>query len=97
MYTVLFYQTVENYKEKRTPFREQHLAYAAEYHERGLLLLAGAYDEPADGAMLVFKANDSKLAENFAKNDPYVIHGLIKGWFVRKWNVVIGDNPSIIK
>jgi uncharacterized protein len=89
MYYILFYRTVENYVERRTPFRELHLAYANASHKRGELFLAGALTDPADSAILVFKGDSPKVAEEFAKNDPYVLNGLIKEWEIRKWSVVI--------
>ena len=30
------------------------------------------------------------IAEEFAKNDPYVKNGLITEWSVRPWTVVVG-------
>jgi len=53
--------------------------------------LAGALADPADGALLIFRAQDAAVAEAFAKNDPYVKNGLVKKWHVRKWAVVIGN------
>jgi hypothetical protein len=90
MYFILFYETVDNYVELRAPYREEHLAYANAAHDRGDLVIAGAFDEPADGAALVFKGADRSVAENFANNDPYVKANLIKKWYVRPWTVVIG-------
>ncbi|MFC1729553.1 YciI-like protein [candidate division KSB1 bacterium] len=90
MYHILFYKTVENYVEKRAPYREEHLAYATAAHERGDLVIAGALAEPADGAVLVFKGEGPDAAVAFAKNDPYVKNGLIAEWNVRPWTVVIG-------
>jgi uncharacterized protein YciI len=58
--------------------------------ERGELALAGALAEPADGAVLIFKGDDPSVAENFAKNDPYVLNGLVTSWRVRPWTVVLG-------
>jgi len=52
--------------------------------------MGGALADPPDGAMLIFKGEDSSVAENFAKNDPYVKNGVIKEWQVRQWTVVIG-------
>lgn len=91
MYYILFYQTVDDYVEKRKPYREAHLAYAKKSHEEGKLILAGALADPADSAVLIFKSDSSSVAENFAKNDPYIKNGLIKEWKVRPWTVVIGD------
>jgi uncharacterized protein YciI len=90
MYYILFYKTVDNYVERRAPYREEHLAYAHAAHKRGDLVIAGALDEPADGAVLVFKGENPLIAEEFAKNDPYVRNGLISEWKVRPWTVVIG-------
>ena len=90
MYYILFYKTVENYIERRAPYRDAHLAYANAAHERGELVMAGALDEPADSAVLVFKGEGPSAAEKFAQNDPYVKDGLITEWRVRPWTVVIG-------
>ena len=90
MYYILFYKTVENYVEKRVPYRKKHLACANAAHARGDLIMAGALAEPADSAVLVFKGDGPSVAEEFAKNDPYVINRLITEWKVRPWTVVIG-------
>ena len=89
MYYLLFYTTVENYVERRAPFREEHIKLANAAHERGEIVMAGALAEPADGAVLVFKGDNPSVAEEFAKNDPYVLNGLITEWKVRPWTVVI--------
>jgi uncharacterized protein YciI len=93
-YFLLFYETVDNYVEKRAPYRAQHLELARESYARGELLLAGALAEPADGAVLVFRTPDQAAVENFARRDPYVQNGLIKTWRVRPWTVVIGNDPA---
>lgn len=92
MYYLLFYKTVDNYIEKRAPFREAHLSKAKEAWHEGKLVMAGAMDGPPDGAVLVFKGGSPSVAEDFAKNDPYVQNGLIKEWHVRPWTVVIGND-----
>ncbi len=95
MYYILFYKTVNNYLEKRKPYREAHLAHAMKSHKNGELLLAGALADPADSAVLVFKGENKTIAENFAKNDPYVKNGLIEEWKVRPWSVVVGGKPAV--
>ena len=90
MYYILFYKTVDDYVAKRAPFREDHLGYAKAAYERGELVLAGALSDPAEKAVLVFKTAGPEVAEKFAKNDPYVLNGLITEWRVRPWTVVIG-------
>lgn len=90
MYYILFYKTVENYVEKRAPYRNEHLALAKSAYEDGTLVMAGALADPADGAVLVFKGDGPQVAEEFAQNDPYVKNGLISEWYVRSWTVVVG-------
>lgn len=92
MYYILFYKTVENYIERRAPYREEHLNLAMEAHQKGSLMLGGALGNPADGAILVFKGDSPEVAEDFVKRDPYVRNGLITEWTIREWNVVIGGN-----
>ena len=90
MYYILFYTLVDDYVEKRVPFREAHLAYAEEAHKRGELILAGALTNPVDKAVLIFKGESPLIAEQFVKNDPYVKNDLIVKWEIRTWTVVIG-------
>ncbi len=94
MYYVLLHDVADGYLERRGPLREAQLTLAREAHERGELLLAGAFSDPVDGAALVFTTEDRAAPERFAKNDPYVRNGLVKAWRVRKWNVVIGQDPE---
>lgn len=62
---------------------------------RGELLLAGALSNPTDRALLVFRARDRSVAEEFARNDPYVINGLVTRWEVREWANVISFEDSM--
>jgi len=90
MYYMLLYEVVEDFINRRAPFREEHLGIVRKAHERGELFMAGALSEPVDAAALVFTTEDRGVPERFAENDPYVKEGLVKSWKVRKWNVVIG-------
>jgi hypothetical protein len=91
-YYALFYDVVDDFISRRAAHREEHLRLARESHHRGELLLAGALSDPT-GALLIFRAADGQVAEEFARNDPYVINGLVARWEVRPWNVVIGNEP----
>ena len=87
----LIHDLVDEYLALRGQFREEHLKLAAESHARGELQLGGAFAEPPDQALLVFRADDRSVPETFVRKDPYVINGLVKSWKVRPWTVVIGD------
>jgi hypothetical protein len=94
---VLFYDVVDDYVTRRSAHREEHLRLAREAHRRGELLLGGAFTDPADGALLVFRAADRSVVDAFARNDPYVTNGLVTRWEVRSWAVVIGDGAAVAR
>jgi len=87
---LLTYEVVEDYVEKRTPFRKIHLALATAYFKEGQLIMGGALANPADKAMLVFRCEEVKTVEHFVQQDPYVLNGLVKSWEIREWTVVVG-------
>ncbi len=91
MHYVLFYEVVDNYVEKRTPFRAAHLELARRAAASGDLVLGGAFANPVDGTMLLFKGSSPAVAERFAAADPYVTNGLVTKWRVREWTTVVGD------
>lgn len=91
MHYLLFYDVVDNYAERRKPFRADHLAHAQKALASGDLVLGGAFANPIDGTMLLFKGASPAAAEAFAKSDPYVVNGLVTKWRVREWTTVVGD------
>lgn len=90
MHYLMFYDLVPEYLERRGEFRDKHLALARAAVARGELVLGGALADPADQAVLLFKADSPAVAEAFAKADPYVQEGLVKQWRVRPWTTVVG-------
>jgi uncharacterized protein YciI len=91
---LLFYDTVGDYQERRKPFRAAHLQYAQEAVARGELVLGGAFANPVDGAVLLFRSASPAAAERFAKGDPYVTSGIVTAWRVREWTTVLGDQAE---
>ena len=89
-YYVLVYHLTEDYLERRGSYRAEHLQLAKDAEARGELVLGGAYSDPADTALLVWRGADASAAENFVANDPYIKNGLIARWEIRPWTVVIG-------
>jgi uncharacterized protein YciI len=87
---ILLYDYVPDYLERRGEIRGAHFEHATAYKDRGELLMAGAFADPADGAVLVFRADDESVARSFAENDPYVGNGLVTAWQVRRWKHVLG-------
>jgi uncharacterized protein YciI len=92
MHHILFYDVVDDFVEKRAPYRASHLSQATQAYARGEIVLAGALAEPTDGAVLIFHSGEA--AKAFAESDPYVQNGLVKSWRVRKWLTVIGEGTT---
>ena len=51
--------------------------------------MAGAFGDPVEGSLLLFRAADASTAEAFARADPYVSAGLVLDWRVRPWHEVL--------
>ena len=94
MHYLMFYETVDDYVERRAQYREEHLRKAWAASDCGELLLGGALTQPTDAAVLLFQGDSPEVAERFARTDPYVINGLVKRWYVREWKTVAGVNAS---
>ena len=94
MHSLLFYDLAPDYLERRGALREQHLALAWRYVREGKLILGGAVSDPVDLALLLFDGPSTEVAEEFAREDPYVREGLVKAWRVRPWTTVVGEQAS---
>jgi uncharacterized protein YciI len=94
MHYLLMYDVADDYIDRRGTFRETHLKKAWESHARGELILGGALADPVDGTVLLFCGDSPKIAEDFAKADPYVTNGLVTRWRVREWTTVVGETAT---
>jgi uncharacterized protein YciI len=94
MHFLLFYDYAPDYLARRDAYRSEHLTFAWGAHERGELILGGAYGDTADGAVLWFAGSSATVAERFAVADPYVKNGLVTRWWVRPWATVVGAQAA---
>ena len=94
MHYLLFYEFVPDYLARRAAFRTAHLLAAWKLQERGELILAGAYADPVDGAVLLFRCESKAIPERFVASDPYVIGGLVTRWHIREWTTVVGEDAT---
>lgn len=94
MYFLLTYNLVPDYMVRREAFRDVHLKLALSAVDRGELVLGGPLTESCDEAILLFHGKSSQVAENFTKEDPYVLNGLVESWQVRTWSIVLGAGIS---
>jgi len=93
-YYALIYHLVDDYMARRPAFRTEHLGLAAAAQTRGELVLGGAFSDPADTALLIFRAADPAVVEGFVEQDPYVQNGLVARWEIRPYTVVVGTAYS---
>lgn len=90
MHYLLFYDFAADYLTRRTAYRAEHLKLAWEAAARGELVVGGAVGDPVECGILLFSGDSPAVAERFAREDPYVRHGVATGWRVRVWTTVVG-------
>lgn len=89
-YLLLTLDYVEDILEKRDPYRAEHIAGAKAEEEAGRCVLAGALQNPTDKGVFVFKDCDEGYVRDFVERDAYVKAGLVTGYTIRPWLVVVG-------
>ncbi len=78
--------TPESLSKARSNF-EAHRARLNEFYARGVLLMAGPFADPTEGAMGLFTTREA--AEEFIQGDPFVLNGVVSSWSLREWNEVL--------
>ncbi|OZI60195.1 YciI-like protein [Bordetella genomosp. 11] len=94
MHYLLAYELAPDYLARRGQFRDAHLDLAWRASQRGEIVLAGAAGDPIDSALLLFESDSPAVAEAFARNDPYVVNGLVTRWTVKPWHTVVGAKAA---
>jgi uncharacterized protein YciI len=65
-----------------------HRARWKDSQDKGTLLMVGPFTPPSDiGAMGIFTTREA--AEAFAKDDPFVVHGVVSSWRILEWKEAI--------
>lgn len=94
LHYMLIYDVAPDFSQRRTQFRDEHLALAWKAAQAGELVLAGALEEPTEQALLLFRGS-REAAARFAAADPYVRHGLVRQWRVKQWHTVAGETAAM--
>ena len=85
---VLFYESADDVGSNAPAHFPAHKARLDEFHARGDLLLVGTFADPQkDGSMSVFRTREA--AEEFAREDPFVLNGVVRDWRVLDWNEIL--------
>lgn len=83
------YSYVPDMLDRRQPYRDEHLERVTTAGAEGRLVVAGAFAEPVDGAVLVFRADSAAEVEQWVRADPYFVAGLITDFAVREVTLVV--------
>jgi uncharacterized protein len=84
---VMFYETDMEKLPLARVHGAAHRARLAEFHKKGTLLMAGPFLTPSDGALGIFTSREA--ADEFIKDDPFVLNGIIKSHRVAEWIEVL--------
>jgi uncharacterized protein len=85
---VMLYESADDVASKAPPHFPAHVARIEEFRARGDVVGIGTFGDPqAQGAMGIFTSREA--AEEFAREDPFVLHGVVQRWEVREWNDLI--------
>ena len=86
---VLLYDSADDVASKAPAHFPAHKARLDAFHARGDLLLIGTFGNPQDeGSMAVFRTREA--AEEFVKDDPFVLNGVVRAWHIREWHKILG-------
>jgi uncharacterized protein len=84
---ILLYETAEGGLPKAQANFAAHKARLDQFQARGTLLMVGTLGAPPTGALAVFTTREA--AEEFTKEDPFVLHGAVKTGVIQEWNEVL--------
>ncbi len=85
MKAVVFYESADDVATRARPHFAAHCARWKEFADRGELLMIGTFaNAQEDGSMSIFTSRAA--AEAFVRDDPFVLHGVVRNWTIRDWN-----------
>jgi len=85
---VLFYELADDVASKAPAHFPAHSARLDEFHSAGTLLMVGTFGNPQEeGSMAIFTTREA--AEEFVREDPFVLNGVVRDWQIREWDEVL--------
>jgi uncharacterized protein YciI len=88
---------VPNALELRTPHREAHLKHFHDLRDAGQIIMAGAWADLYDGALVVFRAESRDEVEEIIQEDSYFKANLWSKINIREWNVLTYSVQAFIE
>ena len=85
---VLFYESADDVLSKAPAHFPAHSARLDQFHDAGTLLMVGTFGDPQEeGSMSIFTTREA--AEAFVKDDPFVVNGVMRNWYIREWDEIL--------
>jgi uncharacterized protein len=88
---VLLYDSADDVASNAPAHFPAHRARLQDFHDRGDLLMVGGFGDPqAEGSMGIFTSREA--VEEFVKDDPFVLGGVVRAWHIREWNEIFSGS-----
>jgi len=85
---VVLYQSADDVASKAPAHFPAHRARIDDFARRGTLVMVGAFGQPQEeGSMAIFTTREA--AEEFVRDDPFVLNGVVSGWQIREWHEIL--------
>jgi uncharacterized protein len=84
MKAVVFYETGSSTMEQIMAVYPRHKVYLDSFVEKGEVYGIGPFAGGREGSMGIFKSRE--IAEEFVRNDPFVLEGLVGKITIKEWN-----------
>ena len=89
---VVFYESAEDVVTKAPAHFAAHRSHWDAFRDQGTLVMIGPFANAQEhGSMAIFTTREA--AEEFVRNDPFVLNGVVKKWEIREWSeALFGDS-----
>ena len=92
MKAVVFYESAPDVAARAPAHMAEHRARWAEFGGRGELLMMRPFaNAQEEGSMGIFTTREA--AGEFVRGDPFVLHGVVRNWFIRDWIGALVPEP----
>lgn len=86
VFVVTKYTSFEEAKTQAPDAIAAHRKRSQELHEKGTLLLSGAFLDTTDEPLTTMAVHTSReAAEEYIKGDPFYLNDMISKWDIREW------------
>lgn len=86
VFVVTKYTSFEEAATKAPDAIATHVKRSKELHEKGTLLLSGAFLDKTDEPLSTMAVHTSyEAAVEYIQGDPFYLNGMISKWYIREW------------